>query len=67
MKYLIYQRKYLYTNQSEGFTSNGDISFLRALGIGVGSGIGGSSPVFRRRATGTRGAAGLVKIIQNPS
>ena len=32
-------------NQSEGFTPNGDISFLGALGNGVGSGIGGSSSV----------------------
>ena len=29
--------------QSEGFTPNGDISFLGALGNGVGDGIGGSS------------------------
>ena len=36
---------YIYIYQSEGFTPNGDISFLGALGIGVGSGIGGSSSV----------------------
>ena len=33
----------IYRYQSEGFTPNGDISFLGALGNGVGSGIGGSS------------------------
>ena len=34
---------YISFSQSQGFTPNGDISFLGALGIGVRSGIGGSS------------------------
>ena len=44
--------------QSEGFTPNGDIFFLGALGIGVGSGIGGSSAV----AAAVRGGARFEQI-----